>query len=555
MKIKLFFIILTFFFNVKILAQSSNILSEVKRAMDSSTVFDTYKIKQINDLKNSLSSLKPDQLHSRFSLCQELFNQYKIFKSDSAYYYSTRSKDIAQQLNDSSLIYISYLNSADICISVGMYREALEYLEAIKPDSISSGTKFMYYGLYGRCYGDLSEYSNLPDFNKEYNAKARFYREQTLKLTEEGSFFNLFMQAFNEYQANNFDEALIHLNDLAKQDLGLRDMALTNYILGEIYYKKKQLDLAEYHYAYAAIADIKTSTKESLAIIKLSELLFQKRELEMASELIQKANDDALFYGAQQRKLQVGAVLPLIEEEIVKNIEMEKKRLYWQYIGAIIFLLILVIFSSIVVFQFKRLQKARKVISKAHNQLKATNAQLVLVNEELKIRNQEIVKGNSKLSEANKIKEEYLGLFFTEYDNIFEKFNDLVNETKDDLISEDYKKAIFKLSKYDLKKEKQKLLQNFDTAFINLFPSFIDEFNSLMEEGNEIKFKKDQILNKELRIFALIRLGIKHNDKIAQILGYSVNSIYAYKSSIRNKSKVKNESFDQNLIANTTIKV
>ena len=76
-----------------------------------------------------------------------------------------------------------------------------------------------------------------------------------------------------------------------------------------------------------------------------------------------------------------------------------------------------------------------------------------------------------------------------------------------------------------------------------------------MEEGNEIKFKKDQILTKELRIYALIRLGIKHNDKIAQILGYSVNSIYAYKSSIRNKSKVKNENFDQNLIANTTIKV
>lgn len=179
--------------------------------------------------------------------------------------------------------------------------------------------------------------------------------------------------------------------------------------------------------------------------------------------------------------------------------------------------------------------------------------QLIDVNEQIKARNIEIKLGNIQLFEANKIKEEYLGFFFTEYDDIFEKFNEVKLKIDRDLIEENYSKAKFHLSKYNLKKEKEKLLNNFDTAFINLFPNFINEFNALMKEDCKVKIKEYQILNKELRIFALIRLGINHNEKIAQILGYSVNSIYAYKSSVRNKSIVKNENFENTLRKNTSI--
>ena len=221
----------------------------------------------------------------------------------------------------------------------------------------------------------------------------------------------------------------------------------------------------------------------------------------------------------------------------------------------VIFLVILILFTVIIFIQFKRLQKARTLIAKAHKSLKKAHAQLIVVNEQLKTRNIEIENVNARLLEANKIKEEYLGFFFTEYDNVFEKFNDLTTEIEKHLTQEDYKKASYQLSRYDLKKEKEKLLHNFDTAFIQLFPNFINEFNSLMKPEFQITLKSGQILNKELRIFALIRLGVKHNDKIAQILGYSVNSIYAYKSKIRNRSRVDNENFDQNLIDNTSINV
>lgn len=534
-------------------AQEKTVLQDLQRALDSSIIYDQNKRHSINLLKTQLSKINPQQLEEKFNMYNRLFDEYKVFKSDSAYFYSLKAKETASKLNDSSLINKGYLNLADIAISVGMYKEALDYLENINIETVRAIDKPMYFGLYGRCYSDMAEYSGLLDFSQKYNEMARFYREKTLKLTEEGSFFNVFMAAFNEYRSGGEDSAIITLKTLLKRDLGLGELGLTNYVLGEIYQAKDKLDLAEYHYAQAAVADIRNSTKESLAIIKLSELLFKRNELEFASRLIQKAFEDAQFYGAQQRKLQVGAILPLIDEEIVKGVESEKRRLYIQYIGAIAFLLISILFTSIIFFQYKKLQRTRFIVSKAHNDLKQTHEQLMMVNEELKGRNDEIVMANARLFESNKIKEEYLGLFFTEYDNIFEKFNSLTLEIKKNLSNEDYKKAIYNISRYNLKKEKEKLLHNFDTAFIKLFPNFINEFNNLMTEGNKVNLKSNQILNKDLRIFALLRLGVKHNEKIAQILGYSVNSIYAYKSKIRNKSYLKNELFDEQLNVNTTI--
>lgn len=548
-------ILLNSCFTSAIYAQKNSLIEDLQETMDSSYYYDQRKLKTLTSLKDRLEHLDPDNLIEKFHLNSQLFDQYKVFKSDSAYYYGLKTQNIAFRLNDSSLISKAHLNMADIAISVGMYKEALDYLQNVNVDFIMDIDKPIYYGLYGRCYGDMAEYSGLHDFSQKYNEYARSYREKAVNLTEKGTFFNVFMVAYNDFIDGELDSAVKNLKSLLVKDLDLGERALTNFVLGEIYQLQNLYDLAEYHYVKAAISDVKNSTKESLAIIKLSELLFVNKKTEAASSLIQKAYQDAEFYGAQQRKLQVGAILPLIEDEIVKNIEMERKRLYWQYIGVVVFLVIMILFSSIIFIQYKKLQKARGLISKAHTKLKETHSQLLIVNKQLKKRNLEIEKVNYRLSEANKIKEEYLGFFFTEYDNIFEKFNDLTSDIENSLGLGEYKKANYQLSRYDLKKEKEKLLQNFDMAFIELFPNYILEFNSLIRPENQIQLKEGQILNKELRIFALIRLGIKHNDKIAQILGYSVNSIYAYKSKIRNMSVVKNEDFDQKLIDNTTIKV
>ncbi|MBD0836092.1 DUF6377 domain-containing protein [Aestuariibaculum suncheonense] len=550
---RLFFILLCLSSSL-VIGQSNNSFIVLKKVLDSVDIYDSSKVLNIKELNLRLNSLDKTNLTERFNLSQELFGQYIVFKRDSAFSYALQTKRIAESVGDKQLQNRAYLNLADICVSGGMYKEGFDYLNSIDTTNITKEIASYYYGIMGRCYSDMAEYSNLPYFNDDYDELAKKYRNKAVLLTEKGTFYYSFLVAFNKLKSKKYKEAQLDFEDLLKAENSAHDLALTHFMLGEIYSIENKPNAAIEHFTLATINDVRTSTKESLAMIRLAELLFKKGDLLNASLVINKAYDDSRFYGAQQRKLQIGAVLPLIEQEILKNIEREKTRLYWQYVGVTVFLIIVLLFTGIIIIQFKRLQKAKKVIANAHNELQDKNVVLLEVNKKLNESNNEIIQVNSRLFEANKIKEEYLGFFFTEYDDIFEKFNELIIKVDSYLDLGEYEKVKYHLSKYNPRKEKDKLLHNFDTAFINLFPNFINEFNSLMKEGQQIRLKENQILNKELRIFALIRLGVTHNEKIAQILGYSVNSIYAFKTKVRNKSLIENEKFDLKLNENTSIR-
>lgn len=162
--------------------QEKSVLQDLQKALDSSKIYDQNKRNNINLLKTQLSKINPEQLEEKFEMYNRLFEEYKVFKSDSAYFYSLKVKETASTLHDATLINKGYLNLADIAISVGMYKEALDYLEKINVDSVRAADKPMYYGLYGRGYSDMAEYSGLPDFSQKYNKKAHFYREKNLKI-------------------------------------------------------------------------------------------------------------------------------------------------------------------------------------------------------------------------------------------------------------------------------------------------------------------------------------------------------------------------------------
>lgn len=532
-------------------------MEKLKEEIDKSSQYDQQKLQKIDSLKYVLKEVSSDSvnLEKRYTLNRRLFEEYRVFKRDSAFKYGLLTKSLAEKLSDKEQVASAIVGIADINVSSGMYKEALEFLDNIDPNEIPENIRSLYYGLLGRCYSEMAEYSNLPYFSEDYNKLARQYREKALSLTAEGTFFNNFLKAFMLYQEGETEKAFNIFQNLSGGTLSIREAALVNYMIGIIYQDRNQVDKAIEYFARSAIFDIKTSTKENLAMLRLAELSFKKDDLRNASIFIKKANADAKFYGAQQRKISVGAVLPLIEEKVVQQIEQQRQRLYWQNIMMAFLLVFLIALAGVIYLQMTKLKKAKKMISEAHENLQHTNKQIIAVNEKVRSTNEELRMLNNKLLEANKIKEEYIGFFFTQDADIFEKLRSFKSKIEKSLGEKNYEKANYQVSNYDLKKEKQKLLENFDEAFIKLFPNFIEEFNSLLKAEEQIQVKQGQILNKELRIFALIRLGINHNEIIAQILGYSVNSIYAYKTKIRKKSLVDTKDFDEKLLNNTTLKL
>jgi hypothetical protein len=155
---------------------------------------------------------------------------------------------------------------------------------------------------------------------------------------------------------------------------------------------------------------------------------------------------------------------------------------------------------------------------------------------------------NEKLEEANKIKEEYIGYFFSLDSEFFVKLERLKRTLDQKLADRKFEDIRFIVNNIQLKKEKEELLRSFDTVFLRIFPNFVARFNSLFKEEDQVRLKENELLNIDLRIFALIRMGITDNDKIAQILEYSVNTIYAYKTRIKNKSFVPNEDFEARIM-------
>ena len=266
--------------------------------------------------------------------------------------------------------------------------------------------------------------------------------------------------------------------------------------------------------------------------MNLAEVLFQEGNIEKSYEYIKIAMQDANFYGANHRKIQVASVFPVIEGKWLNMVESRKNKLMVYAVGITVFTLVMIGFGIIVYKQFRKLQAAKKLISNSNDKLIETNHQLV---------------------DANKIKEEYVTYYFNTTADYISRLENLKKTLEMKLMTKKTDDLRFVVDSINIKKEREELYHNFDKVFLKLFPDFVTIFQSLLRESDRIHLKEGQLLNTELRIFALMRMGINDNEKISKILDYSVTTIYTYKTRIRSKSIVPNDEFDKRIMKIRTI--
>ena len=554
---------------------TDSLISKLNQAIKSAQEYDNYKLIQIFKLKGFLNEPWKSDLEMQHKINLQLYNEYKYYNYDSALHYAKILQRQADEKNDYSLVIDSKLKEVFIILSAGMFKETFDVLNTIYIETVADSVKAEYYTLMGRAYLDLVDFNADSYSTQLYNKKANLYLDSALLFLPSGSFDHNYYSALQFLKKGNSDSALSKLLQLLeKKDLNQHQNALATSTIGGIYLEEGLKDKAIPYLIAASISDIKSSTKETLALLTLAGLIYEKGNIEESLLYIEKANADAAFYNARLRKVQVGTILPLIEGGMITTIKSQKEKLQVFLFALSILVLLLGSFAMIILNQVKKLKIARAKLSEANLRLQHTNHELVQVNElkekynaQLKIINNELheanetkekynlqlQKTNHQLSEAHKIKEEYIGYYFNLDTEYLAKTEKLITAIEKKLVERRWEEIKIILKTFDAKKEKDELVKNFDKVFLRLFPNFVQQFNSLFKEEDKITLKEPQLLNTDLRIFALIRIGITENEKIAEILGYSINTIYAKKTKVRSKTIINKEEFERRIGEITTL--
>jgi hypothetical protein len=524
-------------------SERDSLINELNKAITNAKLYDAEKNKRIEGLKLIYKSEEENQPEAQYNICLKLYEEYKSFKFDSAFVYAKKMERLAARLNDSSKKNIARIKISFILLSAGLFKETYENLTKINTsEDQPNSVRAEYYSLMCRYYLDLGHYNNDIYYTPAYTAQRNLYIDSALALYPPGSFDKYHFTGLKSLKEGHVKKAYTELEALLNRPgLTQHEVAIIASTLGSIYLDDGQIAKSINYQIRAAVADIRSSTKETYAIFNLAQLLFEQGDFERASVYIEKAIDDASFYGARLRKVQVSTILPIIQGKKINYVENQRK--LWITYGAIAsFLLLLLIFLLIIIYrQFNKLKKAKQTITDAHVNLREANANLHRANADLH-------QLNSRLSEANKIKEEYIGYFFNINSEFFLKINRFKRSLEKKINDRKLEDVRTIVNSINVNQEKEELLKSFDKVFLKLFPNFVREFNALFHEEDQVKLKDSEFLNTDLRIYALIRMGITDTEKIAQILEYSVNTIYTYKAKIKHKSIVSKEDFEKRIM-------
>jgi len=517
-------------FAVTAWAQSNDsLIAVLKNEIAQKEIYVRHKGDAIAKLRQSLAHAGSMPLTEQFDLYNALYHQYKVFINDSAFKYATRLIETAGKLHDRSRLGYARIKLSFILNSSGMFKETFDSLSVVDPRYLADSTKINYYWLFGKAYSDLNAYNKGNLYEKHYLDLNQRYLDSALHLCAPQSYQYYYLTAVKNGQIHNYPKVIDTIEELFRThpNLTYPQRAVNYYDLANAYRGVNAEEKSMRCVIMSSLSDIRAATKETAAMYTLARLLYDRGDVTNAYLFIQQALNDAQFYGARQRMVEIGAILPLVASAALNQSESQRRLWLGYGVGLSVLVAVLVLFAYVSTRQLKKLKAAELKIKEANTTLQETNRQL---------------------SEANKIKEEYIGYYFSINSEYLEKMESFKRSVDQKLIHKKYDDIKFIVNNINARRDREELYHSFDKVFLKLFPDFVKTFNSYFHKEDQFVVREGQLLNTELRIFALIRMGITDTDDIARIMDYSVNTIYAYKTKIRNKSILPNEEFDRKIM-------
>ncbi|MCK5781839.1 MAG: hypothetical protein KAH10_04580 [Flavobacteriales bacterium] len=530
---------LVFFANI-IFAQSDMVI-----ALDS--LDDKILVKQqyynereqrIKALSLLISSVRSDE--TTFDLYKTIFKEYLPYNSDSALYYSGKCLELANLKLDYKAKVDAKLLKSKSLILLGFYGEAKEILNSIKTKSLSKSQLSHYYVNQVELNRFKSIYLSGSTFLLDFNELRASYQDSLLNILDKSSPKYKVSLADRKRDVEDYismrDIMIESLNSLKVED---REYGYTAYTLAEAYGLLGQEDLKVKYLAQSAMSDIVGGVRENSAIRELALLLLKRNDISRSNKYIRIAFEDAVYSNARLRAYEVSQILPLID--LAYDNLREKMSSNKTLFGIVISLLAL-FFFFILVYILK--QKRKLELANSNNRL--VNKQLFDLNMVLEETNKRVSSDNITLESLNNVKQEYIAHYIKLSSSYIEKI-DVYRKMLYKKASNDKKETLLKLLRSNdfVNEELKSFYKDFDRTFLDLYPNFVRDMNTLLKEDERIVLKADELMNVELRIYALIRLGISESAQIAKILRYSVTTIYNYRTKMRNSSKYSKSIFKE----------
>ena len=519
---------------------SNALLLEIDKTIESNSYYTHKKEHEITQLKTLLKHTSTST--QQYEITQKLYTNYQSYQSDSALVYARKNFQIAENLNEPGKLNQAKLNLVSIMGTLGMYKEGIDVLNAINIAS-TPNLKGSFYGMTRVIYGQMADNASSQQEKEKYLLLSKQYRDSCVAFYPTNSVQYIIAKADwyldHAKQKETLDLLLPYFSKIHQND---PNRAIISYIISQAYKQKKDRKLEKKWLSISALSDLQLAKKEYISLRSLAFLLYEEGDIERAYTYIKRSLDDAVLCNARLRTYEISKMLPIISESYQRQNETNRFQLVLFLISAGFLVLILLALLFLLFRQMKKLSTAKKDLSFANDKLSELNDELNTFNEKLNL-------SNNTLTEANFLKEIYIGRYMdqcSEYlgklDEYQRKLNVLATTGKiNDLVS------TVKSKEY-IENELKEFYNNFDRTFLQLFPNFIRNFNTLLIPEEAIQLKEGEQLNTELRIFALIRLGIKDSAKIAVFLRYSVSTIYNYRSQLKNKSAGPRDEFEEKVM-------
>ena len=466
------------------------------------------KEQRISSIENMLHSRGVTPLQ-QYQIYHQLYEEYFAFQFDKANEALDNQVVLAEKLGERSLKDDAMLDKALLLTNAGFFLEASLAFETLDTLALDKDQMVRWYYARQKFLHDYQEYVSTSDFTVLDEDKVKYYQDRILSDTEPTSPINRQMRIFRMLNERDYEKAYEENRYfIGSLDPERHAYAVQTYWQGVICENLGLEEESVKWWVESAISDIKGAVKDNASLCSVAIKLGAPEDTERAFKYIRISLDDAVYYNAKLRKVQIASTMPWIQSAYAENKEIQNKERNSFLLFTLAAALMLAVVLLLTVSLYAKGRRSAREVRKQTEQLAEYNRSIIEAEDNLR-------KTNLDLIEANAAKEEYLGLFLSMCSGYLDKL-------KKHLTREQYESEL------------KNFYKTFDTSFLSLYPSFVEDLNALLKPEGRIVLKEGEQLNTELRIFALIKLGITQSSHIASLLRYSVNTIYNYRAHVKN---------------------